>query len=75
MVEWEAVYSGLGATDARMECNRLRCKECGGLQEGCTCCPEDCQMCSGEYCENHFAEPCDCDVVDRHHYVPRTANR
>ena len=29
-------------------------------------CDEDCIMCSGEYCEQHFDQPCDCDVVDRH---------
>ena len=29
-------------------------------------CEEDCTRCSGEYCEKHFNEPCDCDVVDRH---------
>ena len=26
----------------------------------------DCGMCSGEYCERHFCEPCDCNVTDRH---------
>lgn len=29
-------------------------------------CPEDCDKCSGEYCETHNVRPCDCDVVDRH---------
>lgn len=32
-------------------------KECPG---------PDCQMCSGEYCEIHMGDPCDCDVIDRH---------
>lgn len=26
----------------------------------------DCNRCSGEYCDTHFAEPCDCDCFDRH---------
>lgn len=29
-------------------------------------CPEDCPRCSGEYCDQHFADACDCDVVARH---------
>ena len=29
-------------------------------------CEEDCSRCSGEYCEQHFADPCDCDVAERH---------
>jgi hypothetical protein len=30
-------------------------------------CPgPDCWMCSGAYCETHFNDPCDCDVVARH---------
>lgn len=29
-------------------------------------CPEGCTRCSGEYCERHFDQPCDCDVVERH---------
>jgi len=27
---------------------------------------DDCGRCSGEYCETHGNDPCDCDVVDRH---------
>jgi len=34
------------------------------------CCPmtgeRDCARCSGEYCDIHFAEPCDCPVCERH---------
>lgn len=29
----------------------------------------DCAMCSGEYCEVHFAKPCECDVVERHGFA------
>lgn len=30
-------------------------------------CPgPDCPSCSGEYCDIHFHDPCDCDVVARH---------
>lgn len=30
-------------------------------------CPgPDCQMCSGEYCERHFNDPCECDTAQRH---------
>lgn len=29
-------------------------------------CKPDCPMCSGEYCERHITEPCDCDVIERH---------
>jgi len=29
-------------------------------------CKPDCKMCSGEYCATHYAQPCDCDVIDRH---------
>lgn len=29
-------------------------------------CPADCMMCSGEYCERHQYDPCECDVLDRH---------
>lgn len=35
--DWESIYSGEKATDHHMECVRLRCRECGGFQEGCTC--------------------------------------
>jgi len=27
---------------------------------------EGCTRCSGEYCEHHGTEPCDCDVTARH---------
>jgi hypothetical protein len=33
--DWEALYSGESASDARMEVVRLTCKECGGFQESC----------------------------------------
>ena len=33
-------------------------------------CKEDCRKCTGEYCETHTTDPCDCDVVDRHRYNP-----
>lgn len=36
-IDWEALYSGESASDARMEVVRLTCRECGGFQEGCTC--------------------------------------
>ena len=33
-------------------------------------CPEtgqaDCQRCSGEFCEQHGTQPCECDVAERH---------
>lgn len=29
-------------------------------------CVLDCTKCSGEYCEQHGADPCDCDVIERH---------
>ena len=29
-------------------------------------CTEDCTRCSGEFCERHGTNPCDCDVIDRH---------
>jgi hypothetical protein len=29
-------------------------------------CGKDCTRCSGEYCNIHFDQPCDCDVVERH---------
>lgn len=29
-------------------------------------CGPDCPMCSGEWCAQHFDDPCDCDTVDRH---------
>jgi phosphoribosylaminoimidazole carboxylase (NCAIR synthetase) len=29
-------------------------------------CEEDCNMCSGEYCNIHFTDKCECDVIDRH---------
>lgn len=32
-------------------------------------CEDDCQRCSGEYCETHLLEPCDCGTAERH-YVP-----
>ena len=35
--DWESVYSGQKATDARMEVMRLACKVCGGLQDDCEC--------------------------------------
>lgn len=38
-------------------------------------CPEDCPMCSGEYCERHFDRPCGCDVVDRHRPEARKPGR
>lgn len=25
-----------------------------------------CAMCRGDYCQQHFNRPCDCDVLDRH---------
>lgn len=28
----------------------------------------DCQKCSGEFCETHGVDPCDCDTADRHIY-------
>lgn len=36
-------------------------------------CDEDCPRCSGEYCNRHGNEPCDCDVVDRHTAPPNIA--
>jgi hypothetical protein len=41
-IDWEALYSGnnVGARDARLEVSRLTCRECGGVQEGCTCEPD-----------------------------------
>lgn len=30
----------------------------------------DCPKCSGEYCESHGTDPCDCDVVERHAAQP-----
>ena len=27
---------------------------------------ENCERCTGEYCDEHITDPCDCDVVDRH---------
>jgi len=29
-------------------------------------CDEDCPSCSGEFCETHGIEPCDCDTAERH---------
>ena len=30
-------------------------------------CPgPECTRCSGEYCDNHYLEACDCDSVERH---------
>ncbi len=26
----------------------------------------NCRRCSGEYCEQHFSRPCNCDVISRH---------
>jgi hypothetical protein len=36
-IDWGSLYSGMTATDTRMEVLRLACKVCGGLQEQCTC--------------------------------------
>lgn len=27
---------------------------------------DHCSMCSGEYCDVHFLEECECDTADRH---------
>jgi hypothetical protein len=35
---------------------------------------KDCRKCSGEFCETHGIEPCDCDSADRHHYDPTRPN-
>lgn len=29
-------------------------------------CDEGCHRCSGEYCNKHGTDPCDCDAADRH---------
>jgi|SRR5581483_352871 len=29
-------------------------------------CEDDCTRCSGEYCETHITDPCDCDCEERH---------
>lgn len=29
-------------------------------------CDENCRRCGGAYCDKHFNDPCDCDVIDRH---------
>jgi len=36
-------------------------------------CDENCTRCSGEYCEQHSTDPCDCDV-DARHAEPRRAS-
>lgn len=33
---------------------------------GCENDGEHCRRCSGEYCETHHLEPCDCDNAERH---------
>jgi hypothetical protein len=32
-------------------------------------CGDDCSRCSGEYCETHGMQPCECDTADRHCYT------
>lgn len=31
-------------------------------------CADDCSRCSGEYCETHGTDPCDCDSEERHRF-------
>ena len=57
--------------DDRENCDRhRRCVECNGFEDrdldGCTCCDENCTRCTGEYCDQHYLDPCECDVVERH---------
>lgn len=35
-------------------------------QEDALKCEDDCSRCSGEYCDKHITDPCDCDVLERH---------
>jgi hypothetical protein len=53
---------------AIMEHNaRIEAAEKGEAKSKQPECPgPDCQKCSGGYCETHFNQPCECDVVDRH---------
>ena len=55
-INWETVYSGVAARDHHMECCRLRCKECGGFQEGCTCDPDQ----EVEFCPKCLGDARDC---------------
>ena len=56
-IDFEAVYSARAATDHRMEVSRLTCKECGGLQEGCTCEVSESDNENGPPCK-HCGHPC-----------------
>lgn len=38
-----------------------------------TGCEEDCAQCSGEHCETHGAEPCECDTAARHSRAARVS--
>jgi len=38
----------------------------GPCDEHPNCPSQDCSKCTGEFCETHGANPCDCDVLDRH---------
>jgi len=61
-IDFELVYASSGdkGKDAAMECHRLRCDVCGGLQEGCTCPEESLQHSSGP-----IGSPCPlCDAGD-----------
>ena len=61
------VYERRTAGDKRNWQNRIGVSQMTKkeeLPENCT--GEDCECCSDEYCMTHFAEPCDCDVIDRH---------
>ncbi|KAA6459667.1 DNA methylase N-4 [Acidobacteria bacterium AB60] len=35
------------------------------------CAEDPCAMCAGEYCAQHGAVPCGCDLTDRHYVEPR----
>ena len=54
--DWEAIYSGQRATDARMEVSRLTCNVCGGLQEECSCEVSELDNANGPPCK-HCAHP------------------
>jgi hypothetical protein len=34
-------------------------------------CPENCNRCSGEFCEQHGPNPCRCDVIERHKIITK----
>jgi len=43
-------------------CESCGCPECDNVD----CIADECMRCTGEYCDEHLLEPCECDVDVRH---------